>query len=136
MKEGKGSFLITLWWLLGCLCLGVLLVVLAPKEARPSTEENRMLAGAPVWNRETLLSGQFFSGVEDYLSDGFFGRDQVIDLTDDLLAVFDMRTEEQRLIAEEAEIDRLLTADASGEDRLSGTTEPTAEPTAARATAA
>lgn len=117
MKEGKGSYLVTLWWLLGCLCLGVLLLVLAPREERPSSTEKRMLAGAPELNAETLFSGAFFTGVEDYLSDGFFQRDRVIDFTDSLLTVFDMRTEEQRLIQEEAEIDRLLTEDAGwGED--------------------
>ncbi len=119
MKEGKFSFLVTLWWLLGCLCLGILLVVLAPKEARPSEGENRMLAGAPALKGETILSGEFFTGVEDYLSDGFFQRDQVISYTDSLLNVFDMRTEEQRLIQEEAEIDRLLTEDAGwGEEAV------------------
>ncbi|MBE5813760.1 MAG: hypothetical protein E7320_00950 [Clostridiales bacterium] len=141
MKEGKGSFLVTLWWLIGCLCLGILLVVLAPKEARPSTTENRMLAGAPVLNKESFFSGEFFSGVEDYMSDGFFERETIIDFSDELLASFDLRTEEQRLIAEEAEIDRLLTMDASGGE-VSETAaaagavtdktipEPTAEPTA------
>ena len=54
-NKGRGSFLLTLWWVLGCLCLGVLLCLLAPREARVSEEENRMLAGFPVLNQETLM---------------------------------------------------------------------------------
>lgn len=134
-KNGKGSFLAALWWLMGCLCLGVLLVLLAPRESRLSETENRMLAGFPTLTAETLKSGEFFSGIEDYLSDGFFGRDQVVDWTDAALGVFDKRTEEQRQIQEAAEVELLLVADALGEELPEATEEPviesTPEPTAA-----
>lgn len=136
-KNGKGSFLAALWWLMGCLCLGVLLVLLAPRESRLSQTENRMLAGFPEMTAETLKSGAFFSGIEDYLSDGFFGRDQVVDWTDAALGVFDKRTEEQRQIQEAAEVELLLAADALGEELSEATEEPATEsapePTAAPA---
>ena len=141
-KNGKGSFLAALWWLMGCLCLGVLLVLLAPRESRLSQSENRMLAGFPELSAETLKSGDFFSGIEDYLSDGFFGRDQVVGWTDAVIDVFDKRTEEQIQIQEAAEIERLLALDAQGGEEMpleedipvpeptaESTPVPTAEPT-------
>jgi len=138
-KNGKGSFLAALWWLMGCLCLGVLLVLLAPRESRLSQSENRMLAGFPTLTAETLKSGEFFSGIEDYLSDGFFGRDQVVAWTDTVLGAFDKRTEEQRQIQEAAEVELLLVADAQSEElpevteepEAEATPDPTAEPTVA-----
>lgn len=115
MKEGKGSYLLMLWVLIGSLCLGVLLVLLAPREQRASMAENRMLAGAPEFNRETLFSGEFFSGVEDFLSDGFFFREDVISTADQLLHTFDIRTEEQQLIQLAVDTDQKLVADAGGD---------------------
>ena len=115
-KNGKGSFLLTLWWVAGCLCLGVLLLLFAPRESRISEDENRMLAGFPEYSIEAVKSGAFFSGIEDYLSDGFFGRAEVISAVDGMLDVFNHQTEEQRQMQEQARIDALLTADAQAED--------------------
>ena len=146
MKEGKGSYLIMLWVLIGSLCLGVLLVLLAPRDARPSTTENRMLSGAPELIKDSLFSGAFFAGIEDFLSDGFFARDDVISKADQLLGAFDLRTEEQRLIQLAVDTDQKLVADAGGNlsaeapaqtPSITGTpaptptTEPTQTPTVA-----
>ena len=60
----------------------LLLALLAPREARISEDENRMLAGFPQLTEESLLSGDFFAGIEDYLSDGFFARADVVDFAD------------------------------------------------------
>ncbi len=128
-KNGKGSFLAALWWLMGCLCVGVLLILLAPRESRLSQSENRMLAGFPELTAETLQSGEFFSGIEDYLSDGFFARDKVVGWTDRVIGVFDKRTEEQIQIQEAAEIERLLVLDAQGGEELPAEEEiPASEP--------
>ena len=113
-NNGKGSFLTALWWLCGCLCLGVLLLLLAPRESRISETENRMLAPFPALTAETLKTGVFFSGIEDFLSDGFFARDEVIAWSDGLLGLFDKRTEEDKQIQDAAEIERLLMLDAQG----------------------
>ncbi len=138
MKEGKGSFVVALWWLLGCFCLGVLLLLLAPREARMSESEKRLLAGAPVASRENVLSGEFFTDIEEYLCDGFFSREAVINATDDLIGVFDKRTEEQKLIQEEARINQQLTMDAQAAEEPEEqsapeitTPEPTQAPTSA-----
>jgi len=111
-KNGKGSFLAALWWLMGCLCLGVLLLLLAPRESRPSEAENRMLAGFPVLTAETLASGEFSSGIEEFLSDGFFARAAVVDAADAVLGFFNRQTEEQRQMQEEALTNQQLAADA------------------------
>lgn len=138
-KNRKAAFLTALWWVMGCVCLGALLMMFAPRESRPSEEENRMLAGFPMLNAQTLKSGEFFSGIEDFLSDGFFARAQVVDAADAVLEVFNRQTEEQRQMQELEEIDRLLTADAGGdwteeeweeEEWEEETFDPTPEPTA------
>jgi len=113
-QRHRGAFLAALWWLVGCLCLGVLLLLLAPRQERFSEQENRMLAGFPSFSRETLASGAFFTGVEDYLSDGFFARADVIEAAEASLELFNHQTEEQRQIQQEAETNALLAADADG----------------------
>ena len=68
----------------GCLLLllggGMLLLYTAPREATPSETENRMLEAFPAFNKDTVLSGDFFAAFERYLSDRFFLRDRWIDL--------------------------------------------------------
>ena len=34
-QRRRGAFLAALWWLVGCLCLGVLLLLLAPRQEGP-----------------------------------------------------------------------------------------------------
>ena len=116
MTLRRVSFVAALWWLLGSLCLGILLLAVAPRMARPSASENRMLAGFPELSGEALLDGSFFSGIEDFLSDGFFGRRTAVSLTKSALGAFDLRSEEERLVAETAETDRLLRLDAECAD--------------------
>ena len=110
----KASFLLALWWLLGSFCLGILLLTGAPRTARPSLTENRMLSGLPEATADSVKSGAFMSGLEDFLSDGFFARDAVVRGTEAATALFDLRSEEERAREEEAETDRLLREDAEG----------------------
>ena len=112
MKHAKLSFLIALWCLLGAASLGVLLLGCAPRGARPSLRENRMLAGFPELTGESVRTGRFMSGFEDWLSDGFFARDRVVAFAEGLTGLLDRRTEEERQAAEDARIDRLLQDDA------------------------
>ena len=64
---------------------GFFLIAATNKHSRLSETENRMLAAFPDVNARTLSSGEFMSGFEDFLSDAFFGRDQVVQLTNGLL---------------------------------------------------
>ena len=59
--------------------LGALLLIFGEKEARPSTTENRMLAGFPELSVATVKDGSFMSGLEEYLSDGMFDRDRIVE---------------------------------------------------------
>ena len=113
-QRRRGSFLAALWWLVGCFCLGVLLLLLAPRQERFSEQENRMLAGFPSFSPQALASGAFFTGVEDYLSDGFFARADVIEAAEASLEMFNRQTEEQRQLQQEAKTNALLAADADG----------------------
>lgn len=103
MKEKKFSFVVCLWWCLGLMLLGGFLLAFAPKEGRESYTENRMLAGFPVLTADSVLSGSFMAGMESYLSDGFFGRDGVIALSDGLKDALDQRTEEERFLMDDTE---------------------------------
>ena len=114
----KLSFILVLWWLLLSACLGILLLGNAPRIPRPSLMENRMLSGFPELSAQSLLDGSFFSGIEDFLSDGFFGREDLISFTDHLTSLLDLRSQEQKLMAEEAETNRLLSGDAGEEEDL------------------
>ena len=110
------SFVAALWWLLASFCLGALLLGNAPRMERPSSTENRMLSGFPEAKPGAFTDGSFFSGIESFLSDGFFGRDSIIRATEAALGAFDLRDEEQRLSQQAAETDRLLREDAEGTD--------------------
>ena len=81
------SFTAVCWWVFLLAALGIFLLVCAPKEERISERENRTMAGAPKLTAETLVSGDFTQGVEDWLSDGFFARNKVVSFTETLLAM-------------------------------------------------
>ncbi len=42
--------------------------------------ENRKLAEFPVFSRESLFDGSYFKGMEDYISDQFFYREEILKL--------------------------------------------------------
>ena len=64
------------------LCAAVLLPVLSliARDRDYSEAENRSLATRPALTLETLLTGSFFSGYADYLTDQLWGRDGWISL--------------------------------------------------------
>lgn len=73
------------WYrLLGMAFVGVLAVFviinLLKGDREFSENENRNLAQKPEFSKEALLNGQYFSDVDDYLSDQFFARDQWLSL--------------------------------------------------------
>ncbi|MBQ3079375.1 MAG: hypothetical protein IJC48_05160 [Clostridia bacterium] len=118
------SFIVTLWWLLLLMSAGVFLLALAPREERLSDTENRTLSGRPEVSADSVLSGEFMTGFESWLSDSFFTRDSVISFTDTLLAATSLN--------EEGEVDmeeRLLLEQKKAEELLKETEEETAEKT-------
>ncbi len=105
----KTSFVIVYWWLLLLLLGGVLLLCFAEKEARISESENRMLSGFPELSAENLRSGDFFLGIESYLSDGVWGRDAIVGVSESILGLFCANTDEEADMLNDAEMaDELL----------------------------
>lgn len=128
--KNKVSFVIVYWWLFLLLLLGLGLAAFAPKEERISEAENRTLSGFPEFSAESLFSGEFFQGIESYLSDGFFGRDAVVGCTESLLRRFSANTP----------ADEVLLSDRDMADELQGIVEkpeetiPATEPEASVST--
>ena len=99
----KFAFKVTLWWLILLLLLGAAMLVFGEKAPRESLMENRMLAGFPKLTPGTVLSGEFMSGFESFLSDSFFGRETLVNLSDAAMGVFSRQSTEELLNADIAE---------------------------------
>lgn len=79
MKKYRISF-IPIYLLLSLLFgVGLMLCLFGEKESRVSDRENRMLAGFPEVSRESITSGAFMTGLENWLSDNMFERDAIIE---------------------------------------------------------
>lgn len=95
--SNKFSFVITLWWILLLGFLGGMIICFAPKEERMSEEENRNLAGMPEFSFEMVKDASFMTGVEDYLSDGFFERLKLVETSSKIKAIVNIKSEEEML---------------------------------------
>ena len=104
----KLSFVAALWWEILLAILGLFLVLLAGKQPRPSETENRMLAGFPEVSAQSVVSGDFMSGFESYLSDGFIGRQGVIDFSERLLGRFSTLKGDELFAARAADMEQRL----------------------------
>ena len=56
--------------------------------------ENRMLQGFPQLSAQSVLSGSFMEDFEAFLSDGFFARDKIADVTDGIMGLFRLEDED------------------------------------------
>ena len=89
--------------LLASLTLGLFLLLFAPKDGGVSETENRTLQPFPELSGSALVSGSFMEQFEDYLSDAFPAREQLIALSDALRGVFgkaDAQEEAKKLFAQ------------------------------------
>ncbi len=77
--------------------VGVLILVVSPREATASEIENRMLAGFPSLSFKSVFSGEFASGFESYLSDRFPLRYTWTDAADKCMNTFSLLSEEQQI---------------------------------------
>lgn len=107
----KFSFTVALWWVILCAILGFFLIVATNKHSRLSETENRMLAAFPEANAQTLSSGEFMSGFEDFLSDAFFARDGVVQLTDGLLERFSLLSEDEKLVYQARDMEKRMASE-------------------------
>lgn len=133
----KFSFTVALWWVILCAIAGFFLIVATNKHSRLSETENRMLAAFPEANAQTLASGEFMSGFEDFLSDAFFARDGVVQLTDGLLDRFNVMSEDEKLVVQAREMEKRMASEGMNpavdpelEEEALETEEAPAEPAA------
>ncbi len=115
MVKNKSSFIIVFWWLLVLALCGFFLFCFAPKEERVSESENRMLSGFPPLSGQTLASGEFFLGIESYLSDGVWGRDSIVGVSESLLDLFSANTAEEESLLGDIAINDGLQAETGVE---------------------
>ncbi len=87
---------------------GLALLIFAEKEERMSESEKRMLSGFPDFSAESVLSGEFSSGVESFLSDGVFGRESIVGISESVLRLFNAGTEEDMALLGDIEMDAQL----------------------------
>ena len=88
------QFIFSYVLLLALLTLGAGILLLGPREERLSESENRMLSAPPVLSGETVLSGDYMEGFENYLADAFPARDRVIGLTRSIRGLLGERDED------------------------------------------
>lgn len=118
----KLSFVSALWWVILLAILGLFLTLLAGKQPRPSETENRMLAGFPELSARSVTSGEFMSGFEAYLSDGFFDRQGVIDFSERLLGRFSTLKGDELFAARAADMEQRLAAEEAMQGEAAGET--------------
>ena len=84
----RSSLIIIYLCLLSLFTLGMAELLLTDKEERASMTENRMLQGFPQFSAQSILNGSFMEDFEAFLSDGFFARDKIADVTDGIMGLF------------------------------------------------
>ena len=100
----KLSFLITFWWVILCGAIGVCMLLFAGKTPVVSEEENRTLSGMPSITFSTLKNGNISELFEDFLTDRFFLRSELVDGSNALKHVFSALTVDELLDAEGEEV--------------------------------
>ncbi|MEZ4629051.1 MAG: hypothetical protein R2912_13525, partial [Eubacteriales bacterium] len=96
----KLTFLITLWWVILCGALGACLLLFAERAPLISKEENRTLAGMPPLSLPTLKSGDWSESFEQFLTDKFFLRSEVVDAATAFKHAFSSLTVDELLSGE------------------------------------
>lgn len=97
------SFVMTVWWILILTIVGVLMLLYAPRNERVSDVDNRMLAGMPELSADSVVSAEFMQGVDSWLSDSFFFREDIVSFTQSILASTAFERYEKDI---EAELDK------------------------------
>ena len=102
----KISFLLTYWWCMLLLVLGLIPLVLGNREGGVSETENRTLQAAPQFSIGAWFDGSFMSELETYLSDQMLGRDAIMSVSNGILDVFNVTSDRDRIV--HADIDEEL----------------------------
>ena len=121
----KISFLLSYWWCMLLLVLGLIPLFLGNKEGGVSETENRNLQAAPQFTVGKWFDGSFMSELETYLSDQMIGRDRILSASRGMLGIFDVTSEKDRIIR--ADIDEELDRMANGDGGVETIVEPDPE---------
>ena len=100
----KATFLMTLWWVILCGVIGICMLLFANRSPVVSEEENRTLAGLPKLSMQALQEGQIDESFEQFLSDKFFLRTELVDGATALKHVFSALTVDELLNEEGDEV--------------------------------
>lgn len=113
----KISFILAYWWCMALLVLGLIPLFLGNKEGGVSEAENRTLQAAPTFSVGKWFDGSFMSELEAYLSDQMLGRDRILKTSRGILDVFNVTSEQDRLLRADldAELDEMANAGADAE---------------------
>lgn len=98
----KATFLVTLWWVILCGVVGVCMLLFANRDPVVSEEENRTLAGLPKLTVQAMQQGEIDEAFEQFLSDQFFLRSELVDGATALKHIFSALTVDD-LLGEEGE---------------------------------
>ena len=94
----------TLWWVILCGVVGACMLLFANRSPVVSEEENRTLAGVPKLSLQALQEGQIDESFEQFLSDKFFLRRELVDGATALKHVFSALTVDELLNEEGDEV--------------------------------
>ena len=125
----KFGFALRYLGLLSLLLVGLWILFFAPKGERRSESENRMLAAFPTLSAQTLSSGEFMDGFEEYLSDAFPGRTLLADATDRVLGLFGQKDTDRDIRERLAQEEAAAAASVTPAPTAVATTAPEATPT-------
>lgn len=93
-QKRSSVFMLTVWWFLLCAVVGCLVLCFTPDRERISVDEKRVLQNKPPFSFSSLVSGEYASAFENFLSDSIPGRSALIGLSDRLLNTFSFNTAE------------------------------------------
>lgn len=100
----KVTFLVTLWWVILCGVIGACMLLFANPDPVVSEEENRTLAGLPALTMQVMRDGDIDEAFEQFLSDKFFLRSELVDGATALKHVFSALTVDELLNEEGEEV--------------------------------
>lgn len=109
--DKKLSFLLSYWWIMLLFTLGLAALAFGNPEGGESERENRTLQSAPRLTLGSWFDGRFMTEVEGYLGDQIPGRNAVLNASAGVMDLFDLRSDEERILA--ASVGREL--EAAGE---------------------
>lgn len=105
--KNKFAKICSIVWVTGLVLLGGYYLMFAPKESSYSEEENRTYAAFPTISVKSVFSGDFGQQLEEYLTDRFPVRSDIIGKVNEVQNVLSFATYEEYLLIAEDVVDPL-----------------------------